>query len=184
MKNRKKILIFTNCHGEYYKNYLERNTNLSSFFEIEHILSYENLNNFLNIQKKFEEADILIISNIKEYPDFRIENIKKVIKKDCFLIIIPFIRFEGYWPNKSWKKMNYFTETTIHNFPDISFKEIDSYLAGEEFTREEIIKNFNKCLVKLKELEKEGDVLFYDFLLGIIKNPLYLGTNGTLMSIS
>ena len=91
-----KIFIFTNCHGEYYKNILKKYTNISIYFEIKYIISYENLNNFKNIKENFENADIIIINPIENYIDFRLENIKKIMKKDCKLIVIPFITVDKY----------------------------------------------------------------------------------------
>jgi hypothetical protein len=100
-----KILIFSNCHGEYYKNILEKNTNILIFFEIRYIISYENLSNYKNIKEDFENADIILINPIENYDNFRLENIKKIMKKDCKLIVIPFIRFDGFWLEDKYLKL-------------------------------------------------------------------------------
>jgi flagellar biosynthesis protein FlhB len=96
------LLIFSNCHRNYYKKIFEKYTNIPYLFNIKYIINYENLNNYENIKPYFEKADIIIINPILNYEKFKIENIKNIVKPTCKIIIIPFIRFDGFWMEKTF----------------------------------------------------------------------------------
>jgi hypothetical protein len=179
-----KILIFTNCHGEYYKNILKKYTNISIYFEIKYIISYENLNNFKNIKENFENADIILINPIENYIDFRLENIKKIIKKDCKLIVIPFIRFEGFWLEDKYLKLKKFQSNIIQDFPNIDLNSIDNYLDNSIFDINIFKDHFNNSVNKLKEIENKSDILFVDFFLNNYKKyPMFKDINHPTINI-
>lgn len=168
MNIKKNLLVFTNCHGEKYLEILKRDTNIYDLFNIEYYISYQSLDKFDNLKSKFENADILIINRIKSYNNFTIENLKKNLKKDCLLIVIPFARFNGYWITEKFKKLKYFKSNSVENFSDIELKDINSYL-DENLNNDLFINHYNKCLEKLKDIDNYSDIKFYDFF---IKNHL------------
>jgi len=167
-KKNKTLTIFSNCHGEKYLNIFKRDTNINKLYNINYIISYNNLNKFNQVKHKFEDADIIIINNIKNYKQFSISNLKKITKPDCKFIIIPFLRFNGYWFNETFKNLKYIGGNSVSYFPNINNNEIDSYL-NKKIDPKLIISNFNFCLTKLKEIEDESDIKFYEFF---IKNHL------------
>ena len=168
-KNNKKynMIIFSNCHGERYINIFKRDTNILNLFNINYIVSFMQLNNFEHYKHDFSTADILIINNIKNYNDYTINNLKKYIKKECLLIIIPFVRFEGYWIPENIKQLQYVKDNAVSFFPDININinSINNYLTNKIDNEELVINYFNTCLQKLKQIENESDIKFYDYFI-------------------
>lgn len=170
---KKKIVVFTNCHGEKYINVFKESSNIDSLFEINYIVSYQQLDNFSNMKDIFIEADILIINRIKSYNNYTVDNLKKILKPDALLIIIPFIRFNGYWLPEESKILKNFKANSVEYFPNINYEDIDTYLE-EDIDNNEIKCNFNKCLIKLEEIELESDIKFFDwFLTNHLKYPMF-----------
>ena len=161
----KNIVIFSNCHGERYINIMKRDTNILHLFNINYIVSFMQLNNFEHYKNEFCNADILIINNIKNYNDYTITNLKKYIKKECLLIIIPFVRFEGYWFPENIKQLHYIKDNAVSFFPNININLIHDYLTNKIDNEECVINYFNTCLQKLKQIENECDIKFYDFFI-------------------
>lgn len=170
-KNNKQynMVVFSNCHGEKYINIFKRDTNILNLFNINYILSFMQLNNFEHYKNDFCNADILIINNIKNYNDYTINNLKKYIKKECLLIIIPFVRFEGYWIPEKIKQLHYVKDNAVSFFPDININLINEYLTNtQEITDESktlVLNYFNNCLIKLKQIESECDIKFYEYFI-------------------
>ena len=165
-KNKKKynMVVFSNCHGEKYINIFKRDSNITSLFNIEYIVSYQQLNNFNQFKPVFCNTDILIINNIKKYEDYNIKNLKKILKPTAQLIVIPFIRFEGYWIPETCKKLQYIGGNSVSNFPDINYEEIEDYITRQE--NDDVINNhFKNSLHKLKQIESESDIKFYEFFI-------------------
>jgi hypothetical protein len=132
------------------------------------------LNNFKNIKEYFENADIILINPIENYVDFRLENIKKIIKQDCKLIIIPFIRFEGFWLEDKYLKLKKFQSNIIQDFPNIYLNSIDNYLDNSIFDINIFKDHFNNSVNKLKEIENKSDILFVDYFLNNYKKyPMF-----------
>ena len=163
-KKSKNMVVFTNCHGEKYINIFKRDTNIHTIFNINYIVSYQQLNNFSNFKQDFKDADVLIINNIKQYNDYTINNLKKILKPSCLLIVIPFVRFEGYWMPEQYKQLRYVSGNTVSFFPNIEKNNINDYLKNN-IDINLIKKHFNICLTKLKQIENESDIKFYDFFL-------------------
>jgi len=163
--NKKNMILFTNCHGEKYIKMFERDSDIKKFFDINYIVSYQSLNNYSLYKSSFEKADVLIINNIKNYNDFTISNLKKILKKECLLIILPFVRFEGYWIPEHYKKLKYIGDNSVSFFPNIDFCfNIKKYL-NIKVNETEYLNFYNQCLDKLKIIENESDIKFYDFFI-------------------
>lgn len=163
-KRKNKVLIFANCHGAIYKHALEK-ADKEKILEIEHIISYENMDKFENIKHKFLECDILIIQPVQNYEEFKIENIQALLKKNSQLIRVPFVRFNGYWDEKDIKQLKKFTSSAVMFFPSIKYEnEVEHYLKGNR-SENEILKSFEKSIHDMRILEEQGDVKFVDFFL-------------------
>ena len=169
----KNLVVFANCHGEKYLDILKRDTNISEYFNISYYVSYEELDNFDKMKLQFQNADILIINRIKSYNEFTVENLKKNLKKDCLLIIIPFIRFNGYWLPENFKNLKYFKSNSVSDFSNIELSQINDYLY-KDINKKQFLEHYNKCLDKLKEIEKTSDIKFYDFFINNhLKYPFF-----------
>lgn len=171
MKN--KIVVFSNCHGEKYIDIFKKNSNIHELFDIEYLVSYELLDNFSNVKETFESADILIMNNIKTYNNFTVSNLKSLMKPNSKLIVIPFVRFNGYWLPENYKKLKNFSANTVEQFPDIKITEVKDYLNCCHDS-EKIIDNYNEALMKLKNIESESDIQFFDwFIDNHLKYPMF-----------
>ena len=160
----KKMIVFSNCHGERYINIFKRDTNIHNIFNIDYIVSYQQLDNFSNFKNDFMKADVLIINNIKKYDEYTLNNLKKILKTDCVVIVIPFVRFEGYWLPEKYKRLNYISENSVSFFPDIKKNDIYNYLTNDD-NNIELSKHFDNSLLKLKQIDNESDIRFYDFFI-------------------
>ena len=158
------MVLFTNCHGEKYIEMFKRDTNLGNIFNINYIVSYQQLDNFQHYKKDFEKADVLIINNIKSYNDFTIQNLRKILKDNVLLIVIPFVRFEGYWIPEQYKRLKYIGDNAVSYFPNININNIDSYLKMS-YDKYIYLNYYTNCLTKLKKIETESDIKFYDFFI-------------------
>ena len=138
----------------------------SENLDVEYIVSYQNLSNFLPLREKFESADILIIQPVNQYDDFKLSNLKRYLKEDCLIIKVPFLRFRGFWPDSEERLLNKFDDRSVMFFPDVpDVESVPQYLSGEQFTAGEIKDNFNNEIEKLKELEDTCDVSFVNYFL-------------------
>ena len=171
--NKLKIVVFANCHGEKYINYFKQNSNICDIFDIEYLVSYQLLDDFQHLKSTFELADILIVNRIKSYSDFTVSNLKSLMKPNSKLIVIPFIRFKGYWLPENYKKLKNFSSNSVEEFPDIKISEIKDYLSYNHESMD-IKNNYAEALTKLKSIEAESDIMFYDwFVENHLKYPMF-----------
>lgn len=169
-----KVFIFANCHGVLYKQALQQ-ADTTGRLEIEHTISYENITKFNLLKNKFSDCDLLIIQPVQNYDDFKIENLKKILKPDCTIIRVPFIRFEGFWDPEDIRSLKRLSQAAVMFFPKIAHKkEVSHYLTGMELDELEIKKKFQSALTDLKNLESQGDIQFFDFFMENYKKfPLF-----------
>lgn len=169
-----KIFIFANCHGATYKKVIESSA-VTGVFEIEHVLSYENLDKFLEIRQKFLTCDILIIQPLEDHEHFKMENIAPLLKKACVVVKVPYVRFEGFWLPDDTRKLEKFSGAAVVLFPKIQREdEISDYLSGAKTDNGLIRDTFRKAINKLVALEKTGDIKFVGFFAANYKKrPLF-----------
>ena len=163
-KTKLNMVLFTNCHGERYMDMFKRDTRIETMFTINYMVSYQQLDNFKHLKKDFENADVLIINRVKSYNDFTIQNLKQILKKDVLLIIVPFVRFEGYWVPEQYKTLRNIGENAVSFFPNINMSQVDSYLKIN-YDKTKYKLYYKMCLRKLKQIEAESDIKFYDFFM-------------------
>lgn len=157
-----KVLIFANCHGGSYLKAIKK-CDKNSLLDIEHIISYSSLDKFDSLKYKFQECDVLITQPVTSVESFSLTNLKSIVKNDCLVFVVPFIRFHGFWDKDDTKEMKNFSSESLMFFPDVnSVEDCDKWLIGNDVNVE---SNFQNALVELKESEKTGDVKFVDFFL-------------------
>lgn len=96
--------------------------------------------------EKIKSADILILQNVKNLRGkefIGIDHIKTLIKPECKFIKIPHYTFMGYF-----LEFDYNETINISNYG----------------IKEEIIKNLEKSLEKIKNLDEISDIKCYDFI--------------------
>lgn len=162
---KKILLIFSNCQGNYYKRILENFTNINDFVDIKYLISYENLNRFKECKSFFETCDILLINPIENHQDFLLENIKKYTKSSCVIIRLPFIRFNGFWLPEKYSLLKKFHSSIATNIPNISIFSVDDYLSGLGLDKDLVERHFNESIKKLQKIEDCCDIKFVEFFL-------------------
>jgi hypothetical protein len=146
-----KLVFIFNCHSGQIKKQL---THLPLSFDEIIIYNYllpgyvkDTLTYYDNEDlEKIKSADILILQNVKNLRGkefIGIDHIKTLIKPECKFIKIPDYTFTGYFLSFD------------HN------KTIDIANYG---TKEEIMKNLEKSLEKIKNLDEISDIKCYDFI--------------------
>ena len=157
-----------NCHGEQFIEYFNKIPEIYNNYNINIIETYNNLHDETIIQP-LKNADYLILNNVKQYEIFKPANLKLYVKESCICIVIEFIRFDGFFPLEYI--VSPFNKLRIY---DDSFKNTSSY---EEYINYKIADNiindhFNKSLKKLKLLDEQSDIKFYDFFIKNYKTEL------------
>lgn len=156
------LVVFSNCHGEKYLKLMKEHTNIYNVFNVNYIVSYNAINDFQKYEIIFKTADLLIINNIKNYKDFTLSHLKTILKPDAKVIVIPYVRFSGYWFPEPSALLKRIQDNSVSFFPNITLSNVDAYL-NIKLDDNAIKHNFNQCMDKLKLIEDECDVRFYDF---------------------
>jgi len=148
---------------------------LDKYFSIEHVISYENLQNYDQLESKFKACDVLVIQPIEQYEKFKLENLKKIVKGTCRIVVVPFVRFEGFWFEKDLRELKKLAAPAVMFFPKLDdSSEVESYISRNDLSEEAIHSNFARALDKLKAIEQSGNILFYDFVVNNYKDiPLF-----------
>jgi hypothetical protein len=147
----KKLVFIFNCHSGQIKKQI---THLPFLFDEIIIYNYllpgyvkDTLIYYDNEDlEKIKSADILIVQNVKNLRGkefIGIDHIKSIAKKEAIFIKIPHYTFMGY-----------FLEFDTN-------KQIDILNYGSE---EEILKNLENSLEKIKNLDEISDIKCYDFI--------------------
>jgi len=167
-----KILLFGNCQMSIYKRALNKILDYKP--TVEYWVSYENLNNFKEVKNSIESCDVLVIQPISNYEDFKLDNLKQHLKSTCNIITVPYIRFKGFFNiTKSipiTKLSSY-----AYNFPNVkNEQEINDYITNKRDIKHIIEYEFVKSCNKLKKIELNSDIKFYNFFLKKYKTiPLF-----------
>jgi len=181
--DKKNIVVFSNCHGEKYLKLMKEHTNVFNVFNVNYIVSYNAINDFPKYANVFKTADLLIINNIKNYKEFTLSHLKTIMKPDAQVIVIPYVRFNGYWFNEPSVRLQRIQDNSVSFFPNIKLPNVDAYLNIK--LDENVVKhNFEQCMDKLKLIENECDLLFYDFFKdNHAKYPMFRDANHPTVNI-
>lgn len=160
----KKLLVFSNCHGERYLQMMKRDSSILDYFEVDIILSYTQLDNFEEHKHKFQQADLVLVNNIKNYNDFTLSNLRKIMKPDVLLIVIPFVRFNGYWPDTPTTLLSKIGSGVVQDFPRVGRRTARGYL-DSSVPKAAVNAHFDRAVEKLRVIERESDIEFVNFFL-------------------
>ena len=148
-----------NCLGDELANYFRNIPEINDRYTIQKICTYSNLHN-TSILRDIQTCDILITNNIKNYPHLTYDSLRTQVKPSCKICKIEFVRFDGYFPLSQQKHANFlnvYDEST--NSPH--FNEYRDF----SISKEVIQSHFHTNLSKLKELDNQSDIKFYEFFL-------------------
>lgn len=158
---KKKILLFSNCHGVAFKRILHEH--LSDNIHITHVLTYENLTKIKYILHEMDVADIIIMTPFQNSESvYHFKNIKQFIDTNK-IIYVPYIRFDGFFPENSnmiHMKKNKIKNSCVTWIPDISANMVDVYIAGGDLTDDIIHQHYNKHVDKMRRIESQSDINF------------------------
>ena len=145
-----------NCHGEEIIAYFDRIPEIFTMYNYRLISTYMNLNDRSTLSE-FNNCDILLTNNIKNYQFFTIEEIKKNVKNECQIIVIEFFRFKGFYTEEP------ILEGAIWPYDSLYYLPFDEYI-NYDHDETNIINKFNKSLEFIKELDNTSDIKLYDFI--------------------
>lgn len=173
---KKKILLFMNCHAKEYLNYLNQYDEIRNHYSLEILTSYEiDLHSPASLHK-FQNVDFVIMNNIKSYPLYTKTNIQKHVKNTCKIIVVEYIRFGGFFPLPS--VANTYIQIDDESFKSKTFADFSRFSVNET----EIANNFKNELNKFKLLNDSSDIKFYDFFLKYYKTKQLFRDNNHLTS--
>jgi len=170
------MIVFSNCHGEKYLKLIKEYTNVYSEFNVKYIVSYNALSDFSKYISDFRNADLVIMNNIKNYTPLNISNLRTILKQTAKIIIIPYVRFNGYWFPEEHRILHKIRDNSVSYFPNIYLQRVDQYL-DIHLSEESVKINFDQSMSKLKSIESECDLEFYDFKTNHINYPMFRDAN-------
>jgi hypothetical protein len=143
-------------------------------YNIKLLYSLNEFNN-KNLIEEIKNSNYLIINNIKNYENLKPETLKSKVNQDCNVIIIEYIRFNGFYPlNSIYSSIN---SLDIYDDSYINSNNYEDFI-NYKIDDSQIINNFNKSLEKLKILDENSDIKFYNFfVLNYKNNCLFRDTN-------
>jgi len=162
------LVLFLNCYAEQIKYYLDLLLCIrKKFNNIKLITTYENLYN-ASILNSFKTCDYIICSNIKNYEHLTVNNLKKMMKPSCKIIVFEFFRFNGFYPLKDIPHNNNLWIIDDSFLKSNNFDEYINYMIQPDIIKQ----NFNLSLKKLKNMSKNSDIKVYDFFISNYKTKL------------
>lgn len=173
---KKTCVIFFNCHGGPIMKHLLTSKKFKNIYNIKYIPLYNYLDgyvygNYNNLANEdsiiIKKCDLIILQYIKsERKVIHHDLIKNILKKDCKIILIPHYTFSGYFYNFDIINDMFINQNKTKN-------ELNNYINQIHVNKKDnIIKNLQKELNNIKELDKLSDIKCYDFTIKFYKNKL------------
>jgi hypothetical protein len=166
----KQIWLVLNCYGLEIMAYFNNIPEIRDNYKVDLILNYENLNND-SVFYKIKDADYLIMNNVKNYENLKPSTLKLYVKDTCRIIVTEFLRFSGFHPLKNLNSKN-----NMLSIYDESFEKSNTYdeYINYQIDKKLIIDNFNDSVEKLKLLDEQSDLKFFDFFMKNYKTKLLI----------
>lgn len=180
---RKKVVVYGNCHTEAVIKYLQSNKEFIQKYEILPILPVYQIENseYFNLPV-FKECDIFIHQSIRENNrygrEYASKNLISKLKDGCKVIAIPNLYhlpicfFPQYTEEREFKLMKgatiFFRDSIIDSGVKngYSIKQIyDEYKKSYYFSKERIQKALEEFILKVQEREQEWDIKISGFLM-------------------
>ena len=153
-----------NCHCHEIYKYLISCDDFSKDYNIDIISTYLNLNDIDLVIKKLKNYDVIVMHNIKQYNGITYEDVKNFTNKNTKIIKCEFLRFNGFLPDeyKNYDDLWYIPK----NIEDMDY---NTYY-NKKIHENQISEKFNSALLKLKKLDEQSDIKYYDFFIDNYKN--------------
>lgn len=177
------ILLYTNCHGHIIEQFFKLD-NLHKSYNINYIANFPISDND-NFKFNKEQLDIIKNTDIFIYNPMKnvyksekyINNVIKLLKKNCKLIKLSYYRFEGYYYNRDivpyssynnldfpkFKSSGLYNDTTLNY--NMNIKNIKNYVDNIKIDFSKFNIHWSKCLIDFKKLDDESDIKIYDFFI-------------------
>lgn len=181
MKNKKKAIIYGNCHTGVIKAYLEQCSQLMEeyyFYDIPEIQNIKKPDFFT--QTLFEDCKLFIHQSIRAEnrygPEYASDNIIKFLKPDCKIISIPNVYhlpmcfFPQYYEAKELRYNNktfFFRDRIIDEGikRGKSFSSIKrDYMSSTYFEWQEIKTMYDLFIAKVRKREEDWDVKVVEYI--------------------
>lgn len=190
MRNGRKTVIFWgNCQIMGVREFCKRNKEFSEKYFILKFINLWRINELLTCCDKpeiWKKCDLFICQKVSQNnkydvrvsEKYRTEYVKN-LNKECEIIILPNLRFEGYYPQLSKGQGGRVSLTNIHwegivcldkNIIEMvddgedAEKIIKSVESEDFYSEDEVKKYFVNCVSNFKMYEKECDVHIGDYL--------------------
>lgn len=185
-EHKKTVICYGNCQTTLIQQYLLLNKELLSLYKFINIPRVcENINSSwsdINCESLLKECDLFIyqrVSDDNKYGEIRGTNqIISLLRKECKLVCIPNIYFEGYFPQKCKNERNVLMDIQEDGmfewgdknieklyFEGKSAQEITECLKKKDFYD---LKSVEKCVrksfVELEKREQYCDVIISDYI--------------------
>ena len=167
---KKKIWLVLNCYGFEIMSYFKSIPEINENYTVDFILTYANLNND-SIFDKIKDADYLIMNNVKKYEKLKPSTLKLYVKDTCRIIVTEFLRFSGFHPLKTITSKN--NDLSIYDESFADSNTYDDYI-NYKIDKQLILDNFNDSVEKLKLLDEQSDIKFFDFFMNNYKTKLLI----------
>lgn len=177
---KKKVIIYGNCHTMIVEKYLEKCDQFKMKYEICHISPIQEIHDAQYFQNQiFKECDVFIHQSIREKnrygKEFSSSSVIKLLKPECKIIAIPNVYhlptclFPQYTEETElrYKEQTYFFRDRIIDDYLTQGRRLDDIVKlyqKYEFNKEEIRKEYDIFIQKVKKREEEWDVKVAQFI--------------------
>lgn len=183
----KKILIYSNCHGQLLAHMFRKHTCTKNKFVVTHIGNYENLEKTMDLSHKnmVENCDVFIYQPFNKqytYSEYDITKIKTYLKPNCIILRVNYYRFKGFWFESQHKPYHSYNGYSFA--VDAKYYGIHNSFINFNGNKEEIIEKINNICINeqgflnyfreelnsLKKIDDNSDVKMYDYFINNYKN--------------
>jgi hypothetical protein len=157
-------VLFMNCHSSEYAQYLLSCPIFYNKYNVIELSTYLHISTPKIIVDTLITASLIITHNVKQYEQLTPKNIRENINKTAKIIVVEFFRFDGFIIPST------VVDRGILNVPvNISSISYDEYY-NLNIDDIEIRDHFQQSLNKLKDMDSNSDVKFYDYFINNYKH--------------
>lgn len=166
----KTALIIANCFAFDILTELNYSSSFRNEYKVDIISTYEQ-EVPADYVTKLNSADLIISQSVKNIPHLTVDFISKNIAQNAIFIKTEFIRFDGFWPlvGESDRRNMWLWFVSDEFECGLGFKEYMDYPVESGV----ILSKFDSELQKLRELDVNSDVKFYDYFVDNFKSQRF-----------
>lgn len=177
--NKRKIVIYSNCHGEILQSMLEKHTDTRDKYAVQSFCNYENLHKAeLSQEHKsiLSECDVFIYQPFnRSYneSEYDVSRVKQMLKPSVKIVKINYYRFRAFWyncdyqPYLKYRSFNFPTGfgicNKVENMKNYDYESVKQFIDQVEYNSDTITKVFEENLVKFRRIDDNSDIKMYDF---------------------